>query len=230
MSKFGQDILPFIKDLPDLPMREIFLLYAHDYFKANLKINLPRELICRDFEYIGYFFDKIDNNGFIKFQKSYLNLLILKFPSMSFDFAEPAAMRESIYLCWDLFEKLGNHLNSLLDRRQNGIPKWRDILIAGGYFSKYTDNVFSTEFRDYFEYFKIVKDIDIFYFNPRSDYFDSTDEYENNLYFKLPENANRFNIIGTKNKNTIEIIEAFDWDSCKYNLIYFFFFQLKFLL
>jgi hypothetical protein len=81
---------------------------------------------------------------------------------------KPAAMRESIYLCWDLFEKLGNHLNSLLDRRQNGIPKWRDILIAGGYFSKYTDNVFSTEFRDYFEYFKIVKDIDLFYFNPRS--------------------------------------------------------------
>jgi len=35
----SQDILPFIKDLPDLPKREICLLYAHGYFKAFFYLN-----------------------------------------------------------------------------------------------------------------------------------------------------------------------------------------------
>jgi len=205
-----REILSIIKYLPDLVQRKIFLMYAESFLNDS-NIKWPRERMYKDYELIGYFFDKIDRSGYIKFQKSYLNLLMLKFPNMSFEFAEPAHIRKFVYLSWDLLKKLKYLFNI---RLKSGLPaskpKLCNILVAGGYFTNYITNVFKNEFPDYFDYFHNIKDIDIFYYNRLA----SRDDYKNSIYLGLKDYQTRFNLVGSRNEETLDIIKTFDWDCC----------------
>ena len=53
-----REILSIIKYLPDLVQRKIFLMYAESFLNDSY-IKWPRERMYKDYELIGYFFDKI---------------------------------------------------------------------------------------------------------------------------------------------------------------------------
>jgi hypothetical protein len=215
----SQDILLYVEDLPDLVKRKIFLFYAQKFCNLSRE-NWPKQ-IYKDYDYICYFFDKIDSKGYIKFHKSYLGLLLLKFPNMSFNFDELEFLQQYVTKCSDLVEMFRSYFSTShqnLGPAITYIPRMSNILVAGGYFTRYTENVFTKQFPQFFEYFKKVKDIDIFYYDPSA----LEEEYDNSIYLKLCQCVDcqrTFNLVGTRNKDTVKTIEAFDWDCCKYYLI-----------
>jgi hypothetical protein len=42
----------------------------------------------------------------------------------------------------------------------------------------------------------------------------SRDDYKNSIYLGLKDYQTRFNLVGSRNEETLDIIKTFDWDCC----------------
>ena len=65
----------------------------------------------------------------------------------------------------------------------------------------------------YFDYFNKNKDIDIYYYNPRTD---KEAEYDN--YYVKIKNYAKFNLISVENCYTVSAVNQFDFNCCKYSI------------
>ena len=78
-----------------------------------------------------------------------------------------------------------------------GKPNGLNINLAGGYFLNYNPNVyFSKKFIQYYKNFEINKDVDVYYYNPRSRH-----HHYNNKYISIKKYLHKFNLVGFNSSN-----------------------------
>jgi len=193
------DVLSMVKNLPDIIQREIFLLYINDYLK-----NRQLKNFSKDYDMICLFYDKLTSKGFIKIEISDLKYIKMKFPNISLN-----AEIDKKYLrnlIGDFWYRNSKYLNYK--------PTDDNIFLAGGFFTNYVSNLFSIEFREYYENFLFKKDVDIFY--NHGHIFKKIYDYTGNNYFYFKNK--KYNLISLN--NSFEHMDTFDYDCCKMSYSY----------
>jgi len=201
----------FIKILPDLIRKKIIFYYIMNYLKMNNKLKtinyLNKIQKYMDFEYICFFFNKFHNNGYLPIETSDITKIYSKYKHIELNsLIHKPYINHMIHTVW---KRIKFHYNKF--KVLPGDIRKNNLYIAGGYFTNYkTDNVFINEFSQYYQYFLISKDIDIFYTNNHS----PERQYDNH-YILIKEYLFKFNLVLYQNNFENSIVDNFDYDLCE---------------
>lgn len=206
-----------IKTLPECIMKKIIYYYIINYLKNNnqkktiLIINNIKKYI--DFDYICIYFNKFHNNGYIPIDTKDITIIYSKFTQVQFNsLIDKKYLNTMINTVW---KRIKFHYNKL--KVLPGDIEQHNLFIAGGFFTNYnTDNVFIKQFPEYYQYFLISKDVDIFYTNNRN----PERQYDNH-YVSVKHYLSKFNLVLYYNNFESTIIDQFDYDCCLYLFLKF---------
>jgi hypothetical protein len=201
-----------IKILPEIIVKKILFHYIINYLQENKKQIAAKNLInfikYQDFKFTCLYFDRFAVNGYIHFLQQDMFYIKKKFPNVSFNsLSNNKYMRTMLIYVWKRIKFYYSKFRVL-----PGPMEQHNIYIAGGFFTNYRfNNIFNTEFNKHFQKFLEKKDIDIYYTNNRSPYY----EY-NNDFIRIKEYLYNINLIVYRNNFENTVLNTFDFDCCEY--------------
>ena len=202
--------------LPYIPSRKILKYYILEKsLNSGIKWTNEHEQI-NYFPMFCHIWDNLVPNGFVKIDsKITFDLIRKRFPNTKL--VEPANLRKIIDNdSIDKVSLIGSFTN---ETKQTVTRSDYQLLLAGGYFTRYSDNLFTKKFPVFYKHFVNSQDIDnLIFYSPVYSTAEYSTIYSTRSMFRLFQYKN-FNTIETVHRKSYNdncaFINRFDFDCCK---------------